>query len=67
MVTIRETKIYHGGYICLLKNLLTEQRLLEKHSMLGCIEIKTENNAEKIIMLLCETVRCPHCGHGIQF
>lgn len=67
MVTIREAKIYHGGYIWLLKNLLNEQRLLEKSGMLGCIEIKTENNAENIIMLLCETVRRPHCGHGIQF
>lgn len=26
MVTIREAKMYHGGYICLLKNLLNEQR-----------------------------------------
>lgn len=35
--------------------------------MLDCIEIKTENDAENIIMLLCKTVMHPHCYHGIQF
>lgn len=42
-------------------------RKKKKSRLIECIEIKTENNAENIIMLLYKSAMHPHSVHGIQF